>query len=73
MKLFTCQNCGQPLYFENTTCASCGLRLGYCVERDLFLTLELIDGEWRPHDEPRGGVRLLQQCAARRLQLACVS
>ena len=58
MKLFTCQNCGQPLYFENTTCASCGLRLGYCVERDLFLTLELIDGEWRPHDEPRGGARL---------------
>ena len=29
MKLFECQHCGQPLYFENTTCESCGLRLGY--------------------------------------------
>jgi hypothetical protein len=29
MKLFECQNCGQPLYFENTRCESCGLSLGY--------------------------------------------
>jgi hypothetical protein len=29
MKLFECQNCGQPLYFENTKCESCGARLGY--------------------------------------------
>jgi hypothetical protein len=29
MKLFECQNCGQPLYFENTKCESCGVRLGY--------------------------------------------
>jgi hypothetical protein len=29
MKLFNCQNCGQPLYFENRHCPSCGLRLGY--------------------------------------------
>src|SRR5438034_1176604 len=27
MKLFECQNCGQLLYFENTNCESCGLRL----------------------------------------------
>ncbi len=29
MKLFECQNCGQPLYFENIKCESCGARLGY--------------------------------------------
>jgi hypothetical protein len=29
MKLFECQNCGQPLYFENTKCESCGAQLGY--------------------------------------------
>jgi len=29
MKLFECQNCRQPLYFENTKCESCGARLGY--------------------------------------------
>ncbi len=29
MKLFKCQNCGQMLYFENSSCESCGRRLGY--------------------------------------------
>ena len=29
MKLFDCQNCGQTLFFENTRCERCGLRLGY--------------------------------------------
>jgi len=34
MKLFECQNCGQPLYFENTSCESCGLRLGYLPQQE---------------------------------------
>ncbi len=29
MKLFTCQQCGQLLYFENTHCESCGSSLGF--------------------------------------------
>jgi hypothetical protein len=29
MKLFTCQNCGNVIYFENTRCESCGARLGF--------------------------------------------
>lgn len=29
MKLFECQVCGQPIYFENTRCERCGHRLGY--------------------------------------------
>jgi hypothetical protein len=33
MKAFACQNCGQPLYFEAEKCESCGLRLGFLVER----------------------------------------
>jgi hypothetical protein len=33
MKLFECQNCGQPLYFENTSCESCALRLGYLPQQ----------------------------------------
>ena len=41
MKLFECQNCGQPLYFENTRCESCGLRLGYLpVEEYAFFVLQ---------------------------------
>jgi len=40
MKLFECQNCGQPLYFENTRCESCGLRLGYLPEKQTVTALE---------------------------------
>jgi len=47
MKLFECQNCGQPLYFENATCESCGLRLGYLSEREVVTALEEVDGLWR--------------------------
>jgi hypothetical protein len=43
MKLFQCQNCGQPLYFENTRCESCGLPLGYLPERETITAL-------KPHD-----------------------
>ena len=40
MKLFQCQNCGQPLYFENTRCESCGLALGYLPEREMITALK---------------------------------
>src|SRR5262249_44744979 len=48
MKLFECQNCGQPLYFENTSCESCGLRLGYLPEQQVVTALREADGSWRP-------------------------
>ena len=47
MKLFECQTCGQPLYFENTKCESCGLRLGYLPKQEVVTALEAIDGVWR--------------------------
>ena len=40
MKLFECQNCGQPLYFENTRCERCGLSLGYLPERETITALK---------------------------------
>ncbi len=46
MKLFECQNCGQPLYFENTKCESCGLRLGYLPKQEVVTALEAVDGVW---------------------------
>jgi hypothetical protein len=36
MRIFTCQNCGQLLHFENSVCMRCGLALGLIPE-----TLEL--------------------------------
>src|SRR5467141_2230410 len=48
MKLFECQNCGQPLYFENTSCESCGMRLGYLPQREVVTALQDAgDGMWR--------------------------
>ncbi len=29
MRIFTCQNCGQLLHFENTVCMRCGMALGF--------------------------------------------
>lgn len=40
MKLFECQNCGQPLYFENTRCESCGLELGYLPIKETVTALK---------------------------------
>ena len=40
MKLFDCQNCGQTLFFENTRCERCGLRLGYDAETSHLWALD---------------------------------
>ena len=52
MKLFTCQACGQLLYFDNTRCENCGHRLGYDPHTADVLALEPVPAasgnEWRP-------------------------
>jgi len=57
MKLFACQHCGQPLYFENTRCESCGHSLGYLPPKETVTALEQIDGGWRALAEPAGRYR----------------
>jgi hypothetical protein len=52
MKLFECQNCGQPLYFENTRCESCGLTLGYLPARETVTALRPDAGMWMALAEP---------------------
>ena len=32
MRLFRCNNCGNPVYFENRSCIKCGSRLGFVPE-----------------------------------------
>jgi len=54
MKLFECQNCGQPLYFENTRCESCGLRLGYLPARETITALQPDNELWRALAAPEG-------------------
>lgn len=52
MKLFECQHCGQPLYFENSTCESCGRRLGYLAPEATVSALEPDGDLWRALARP---------------------
>jgi hypothetical protein len=47
MKLFECHHCGQPLYFENTRCESCGHKLGYLPGKEAMSALEADRAAWR--------------------------
>jgi hypothetical protein len=57
MKLFECQNCGQPLYFENTRCESCGLPLGYLPTREVVTALRSDGDLWEALAAPRNRYR----------------
>ena len=57
MKLFECQNCAQPVYFENTRCESCGLSLGYLPDRETVTALKPRDTGWFALVDPRGTYR----------------
>jgi hypothetical protein len=47
MRLFTCQNCGQLLYFENTHCACCRAVLGYVPGAFAMRAIEADGALWR--------------------------
>lgn len=40
MKLFKCDHCGQPVYFENTYCVQCNASLGFDPQRMDVLALQ---------------------------------
>ena len=54
MKLFRCDNCGNPTHFENRACVNCGFRLGFVPEAlDLFALIPQADSTlWRRVDAP---------------------
>lgn len=61
MKLFSCDHCGQTLYFENTRCERCAHVVGYDPQRHSMLALEADDdGLWRAVDAPE---RRFRNCA----------
>jgi hypothetical protein len=57
MKLFECQNCAQPLYFENTRCESCGSSLGYLPVRETVTALKADGGLWHALADRGGAYR----------------
>lgn len=57
MRLFECQGCGQPLYFENVLCESCGRKLGYLPSRTILTALEPEGENFRALAEPGAAYR----------------
>src|SRR3954451_17819932 len=60
MKLFTCQNCGQLLYFENIRCEKCGYRLAYMPSVMVLSALEKRDDAWTALADPATQVRFCE-------------
>lgn len=52
MRLFECQACGQPLYFENTVCESCSRKLGYVPSLSTMSALEPAGEQWTALADP---------------------
>jgi hypothetical protein len=44
MKLFSCQGCGELLYFENVLCENCGRALGYLTDITEISALDPVPG-----------------------------
>jgi hypothetical protein len=57
MKLFECQFCGQPLYFENTFCESCGHRLGFSPPLQTLSAVDWANGVWTALADPSRSFR----------------
>ena len=52
MRLFECQGCGQPLFFENSLCESCGRRLGFLSSMMTMTALEPSGPRWKALADP---------------------
>jgi len=60
MKLFKCQACGQPIFFENDHCEKCGHPLGFLPAAVTLSALEAEGASWRALAAPG---RLFRFCA----------
>ena len=67
MRLFTCHQCRQPVFFENYHCANCGANLGFvpaALEVFAFASRSAAEGgAWSPAEGLTGPA--LQPCANR--------
>lgn len=52
MRLFSCQNCKQVLFFENQQCGRCGKRLGYLPIQDELSALDADGATWHTLADP---------------------
>lgn len=52
MKLFSCDHCGNTVYFENGACERCGHRLGYLPHGNALISLEPAEGKGEGWQSP---------------------
>jgi hypothetical protein len=75
VKLFSCDNCDQVLFFENSRCMNCGMNVGYCVELAKIVTLQHQTGSSQGAVYevffPNQGLRHYRQCKNGRDHDAC--
>jgi hypothetical protein len=75
VKLFSCDNCQQVLFFENSRCMNCGMNVGYCVELAKIVTLQHQTGSAQGTVYevffPNQGLRHYRQCKNGRDHDAC--
>jgi hypothetical protein len=57
MKIFTCEACGQKLFFDNIACERCGRRLGVLPDTLSMLALDPDGDRWRPVNSQSNGLR----------------
>ncbi len=59
MRIWTCTECGQTLYFDNTTCLRCGATLGFLPDPDQprLSALQPDDELWSEADKSSAGSR----------------
>ena len=64
MKLFSCNHCGQPVYFENTLCLQCNALLGFDAEKIDIVALRAAgdDGTLVTIDEKNGDQTRYKYC-----------
>lgn len=71
MRTFHCDNCRQPVYFENTQCTHCGHMLGLLPEYLRVSALRHLEGDvWQPL-MPLAARRRYRQCANYRDHQVC--
>jgi hypothetical protein len=64
MRLFTCQACGQVLYFENVRCEQCGHALGYLPDKTAISALEALENNrWKALAAPEKPYRFCENYA----------
>jgi hypothetical protein len=77
MKIFRCETCGNPLFFENVKCLRCGSALAFLPDRLALCAIEPVpdgdDGLWRRKASPRrrAGVRRYRLCQNQEAHQAC--